>query len=116
MSIPAVVPITLITRVNSIAPSAYINAGMNPVWQGFAYRWLLSITVKAQNHSDETSPIPFAYTGLDVQVNDWLVFSKTASQSKLLEFQVLMKTIFKLKLKTLISGISIMIPPTVHKT
>ena len=44
-------------------------------WNGYPYKWRVNLSVTSQSHSDVSTTSPFAYTGLDIKVGDWLVDS-----------------------------------------
>ena len=69
------VPITLHTSVLAIEPTAFVASPPGSPWLGFPYRWTVNLEVVAQNHSIPFTRQPFAYTGQDVVVGDWLVFN-----------------------------------------
>ena len=75
MPLNSVVTITLISSVTNIIPSSLITPSMSTTWAGYPYEWMVSMKVKVQNHSDPNTATPFAYTGLDIQAGDWLVFN-----------------------------------------
>lgn len=72
----SLVPITLETSVTQIVPTAWISGPPGYVWLGLPNKWQVTLETLVQNHSDPDTRAPFAYTGLDVQVGDWLVFNE----------------------------------------
>ena len=74
---PYYVPKTILSSVTSIDPYAFWDDSGNPTdpWKGYPYQWTVSIIVLPQSHSDPTTPRPFNYNGLDINVGDWLAFS-----------------------------------------
>lgn len=44
-------------------------------WIGLPYRWEVNLNVNSQFHSDHTTLTPNFYNGLDIVVNDWLIFN-----------------------------------------
>jgi hypothetical protein len=69
------VPITLETSVKQVIATEWVTGPPDYVWLGQPYKWQVLVHVRVQNHSDPDTRIPFAFTGADVQVGDWLIFN-----------------------------------------
>ena len=61
-------------NITSVTPNAQWNVddGSGDPFIGFDYRWNVTFDVTAQPHSSHITPTPFFYTGLDINVGDWI--------------------------------------------
>jgi hypothetical protein len=73
----AYVPKTILVNVTSIVDHAVWYDAGNPSdpWAHYPYQWQVTFNVTPQTHSDPATPIPFNYTGLDIAVGDWIIFT-----------------------------------------
>lgn len=71
------VPKTILVNITSIADHAvWHDAGnLNDPWINYPYQWQVTFNVTPQAHSDPNTPTPFTYTGLDIAVGDWIIFT-----------------------------------------
>lgn len=64
-------------QVTSIVPleSWSVDDGTNDPWFGADYKWTITCSIDAQEHSYHLSSTPYEYNGLDVKVGDWVATS-----------------------------------------
>jgi hypothetical protein len=80
--------------LNDIQPTTPLptNDGTGDPWLTNAYLWVANISVTPQPHSSHQYGEDFYYTGLDIQIGDWIVTSGSGAALKINQINTATKT------------------------
>jgi len=65
-------PRLLQTSLSEVTPTDFWSDSIPGIWDGYPFRWQLTMSVIPQTHSSFDTPTPFQYDGNDVRVGDWV--------------------------------------------
>lgn len=88
IKLPAKVLKTTVDSITGLARWPYNDNQNDPWWEGGPsprfYRWVMDITVVAQDHSNHLTREPFIYNAIDVKVGDWIASASSGTSLKII--------------------------------
>ena len=76
-------PKVLMINVNYVTPVEYWSNPGDP-YDGYPYRWELSLSVTLQTHSNPNTTTPYYYTANDINIGDWISSSLDGSAHEII--------------------------------